>query len=282
MKKVLLMTMILSLLIIMFLPSTFALAQEDECDAIGYDLGDYLAEFEYKFITHKFGELEITFEVTLDRDFLESSAYSDALAANSTNINENYHPPLDEIESLFINLGYDTNVLDGKMKATLIYPSYTEYYIDMGIDGFEKPTMPAIPPELSEQGLLYNYYTSKQKTIFNDITHEDVNDENLIGKVLSFLDDYGVDLEFINFKYTYGTIYANYKRDTNADVKYKDETGTIFLHEFNMDITSNTGYIEMTTRYVNAEVWYGGAIAAGIAIALIPLLIALIKRKKVL
>ena len=282
MKKYILLIIIVTLVCTLFISqSLIAYGQDNNEDtSVGHDLGDYKAEFGYKYIIYSSGSLERTFEVIIDNEYLLSNEYFLALNENNTEIIDAIHPPLDEIEQEFKSMGYLTTISDGKMTASSYFESFTDYYIAMGYDGFTVfEDDPDTSSYISSSDILYSYITTEQKTVFGNLTRN--YDENkLTGKVLSELEKYGIGLDDINFKYTYGTVHTYRRLDTNADNKFFDRDSKLYFHEFNFDIDNVGQKTELTRRIPNADIWYVGAILAGLAIIPLPLLIALIKRKR--
>jgi len=266
--------LILSLVVLIFV---FAFSTPEiayAIDAQDFE-GDYLAKFSYSSITNLRNELLFEFRLTIDADYLESPDYQNLLQGTS----DDWTEPLDRVAQIFASKGYSISGEEGELVAQIGFETYTDYYIAMGLDGY---TLDTDDREMTttKNTLLYKWISYDSTSFFNDITAEKLNAQDLIGVTLSLFNDYGIGIDKVLFEYNYGTPYSYQILDTNAKVKRYDKESKIYYHTLLMDIDNNSTPLTITRRTPNTAVWYGGAAAAGLAVALIPLMIALIKRKK--
>jgi len=266
--------LILSLVVLIFV---FAFSTSEiayAIDAQDFE-GDYLAKFSYSSITNLRNELLFEFRLTIDADYLESPDYQNLLQGTS----DDWTEPLDRVAQIFASKGYSISGEEGELVAQIGFETYTDYYIAMGLDGY---TLDTDDREMTttKNTLLYKWISYDSTSFFNDITAEKLNAQDLIGVTLSLFNDYGIGIDKVLFEYNYGTPYSYQILDTNAKVKRYDKESKIYYHTLLMDIDNNSTPLTITRRTPNTAVWYGGAAAAGLAVALIPLMIALIKRKK--
>lgn len=235
--------------------------------AFAQDIGesdDYLAVFSYSTINTPFNSLIYEYKVSIDKDTLDAEDSMELLGS---------------IAELFALYGFEVSKGETEVIAIKEFDSYTDLYIFQGIDGY---SLDAGGRELtlSKRTLLYNYVSYDSPNVFNNIDETILTTgDELIKTPLNLLDDYGIGIDKVRFEYTLGTPYSYKILDTNATIKYFNDAEGIYCHTLTMDIDNNSTLLTVTRRTPNTAVWYGIAALAGFAIAFIPLMIALVKRK---
>ncbi len=230
--------------------------------------GEYFAKFSYSNITSFNNSLIFEFRLAIDTEKLQL-------------LQESADVPLNIITQLFKNAGYSVTEDKGELIAVRKFDSYTDYYIAIGQDGYTLDEDDRVFTA-AKKTMLYTWMSYDSPSLFNDITPERLNEQDLIGVTLFILQESGIEIDKVLFEYNYGTPYSNLILDTNAISKHYDKESKIYYHTLLMDINNNSTPLTITRRIPNTQVWYGGAVLAGLAVALIPLMIALIKRKKMI
>ncbi len=237
----------------------------DETADIGYDLKGYEASITYHSYTLSGSGIFFAFEVTLDKEFLKSLASID-------NREYFYQDLLDELEVFFKGLGYkiEKDEYNGQIIAFAEFDTVTEYYASMGRDGFE------VYEDNGDvkKGFFFNDYYSKSTTVFSGITDE----ENVLNMVFNKCLQLGATKEKILLVYAYGTPYKTITSDAE-EVEY-DISGGIYVHRFNMTLATAGREINLVNHSPNAWAFYTIAVVVALVIIIVPMTIAIKKKKK--
>lgn len=232
---------------------------------IGFDLADgKQALVEYRRYTLPISGVYFEFDVTFDDEFFrEIGEVRDSV----------FYPSsiLEDLADKFASAGYDvaTDPL-GKVVAKRKYDSLTDYYIAIGIDGFETNENNAT----KDSGVYFTTYTTTTQTPFCSVDTEG----SFLNGIYSMLVGAGVTREGISLKYHYGTPYKIISSD--ADVKEYDKTNGVYVHTFVMDCDTAGREITLVQKSPNTVGWYATAVIIALPIIVVPLVITILKKKK--
>lgn len=150
------------------------------------------------------------------------------------------------------------------------YPSITDLYIDLGIDGYQKPE-PASDMVVTSKGFKTTYSSGIDPNgYFADKT---------IGELLyNDVSSLSVGLLPIRKCYTYSSKYTEKKLTSNATIKYHDKTTNSYVHQFFDGETEVSYKIDQITP--NSVLINYLALGAGSIVVLICIIILSLWRKR--
>ncbi len=242
----------------MVVPCGTAYAQQDS----GYTVrGDYNVEIAFGYFNLSSGRVLQTFSLTFEKEYFAQIDNKDKLLT---------------MLSTYLKLLQFTPEIDnaGRVIGRQEYESMTDLYIRNKRDGYRKH--PASDDKENTTFFFREIY-SEQETFFAGIH----GDNDALDYLLFQLYMFGITDDDIALGYHYGTPYKVI--DTNAERKYFDINQRIYIHEFQMDVSTANREILLVQKVPNAVNWYLFAIFITIPFVIVPIAIGIylkIKDKK--
>lgn len=230
----------------------------------GYKLKDnFIVEISYQNYTLYSSGIYRAFVITFDNEYCQNIEESDT--------GYNCSSFMSALELLFSSRGYELNkdIENARFTAAAKYESITDMYIQMGIDGYETNEKSSA----SKNGFFYKEHQSSIKTVFSNIE----TSGNLINGMLQLLYQIDIDNDDILLNYTYGTPYKIIS--TDADETKYIAAQKIYTHSYDMTMSNYDREITMTQKTPNATGWYIVAVGIALIVLILPLLIAIIRKK---
>lgn len=256
---------LLSLALLVVCVATVSCSTTNVASAIeesgGYNLeGDYSVKITYSYCLRYGSGLYLGYEVIFDSDF-----YSTV---------QNKKELLNRTKETFVNNDFtvETDLENGKMNAFIKYDSMTDYYVQMGVDGYDVGTK-SVP---DKKTLFYSYYSSTYKTVFADLK----TPGRFVNRIYNCCVDMEIPDENILLCYVYGTPYGESAITSTANSVRYSTSDKQYYHTFMFTVDEREKEITIYQKSPNAPAWYLLAIAVGLIVLAIPLTILTIKKKK--
>ena len=236
-------------------------AYADDLFDTGYDLkNDYAVKISYYFIVKYISGVEMAYDVVYDKDFY--------------NTVENKKDLMKSTKDTFVKNGFELTVdeTNGHMYAAKRFSTTTDYYIALGLDGYEVEEEKQQP---SEKSFFYYTYEQTSETIFSNLKTEG----KFINRIYNTCVDAGIDDDKILLNYVYGTPYSERTLKSTRDALTYSASEKLYYHTFEIPIDSLSKTYTIYRKVPNTKAWYLLAVVGGLAIAAIPLGIYIYKKQ---